>query len=215
MSVPFSVSSKLPGEKLDFTIDWTDPLDGATVNTSTFTVPGGLLKESTSNTSSTTTVTLSGGSIDAEYDVENTIEDSDGLTHVRVLRIVVGFLVTEPEVKAIIDTSSDNLQPYIIAAYRVVKDNIGSSVPDFTKKEIQRWLAAHFLAMEPQSDGRIAEKEVMEARNRFVEEQADFFTAGIGSTRYGQQAMALDISGRLAQLGKRRAGFKAVNFRVK
>lgn len=213
MSTPFSVASKFPDEKLDYTIDWTNPLDGATISSSSFTVPSGLTKESESSSSSTTTVKLSGGALDEEYDVKNTIDTSGGLTQVRFLRIVVGFLVTADEVKAIINTDASDLQPYIIAAYRVVRDNLSSTKADkFTKKEVMRWLAAHFLAMEPGNEGRVQEKEVGEAREVYVTDTGEATGLALGLTRYGQQAIALDPTGKLKAAGKRSATFKAIGF---
>ena len=213
MSVPFSIGSKLPGEKLDFTIDWETALDGATISSSTFTVPTGIVRESTSKTSTTTTIKVSGGTLNTEHDITNTVETSDGLMLVRVLRIVVGAIPSAEEVKQIISTTSTNLQPYIIAGYRIVRDNL-YDVDPFTKKEIIRWLAAHFLSMESGSEGRVIEKEVGEARERYVGEQAEVFAKALGSTRYGQQAIALDPTGTLYNLGRPRAKFKAVRFRT-
>lgn len=64
---------KSPDDVLDYQVDWTEALDGDTIATSTWSVPAGITKDSDSSGDSTTTIWLSGGTADQEYEIENTI----------------------------------------------------------------------------------------------------------------------------------------------
>jgi hypothetical protein len=111
-----SYASKLkdPDEVRPFTIVWctladatndgstsdTGELQGATISTSTWTVPSGITKDS-DNTSSVTiqgvtysastvaTIVLSGGTDLTDYDIENEITTSDGRTLNKTITIKV------------------------------------------------------------------------------------------------------------------------------
>lgn len=64
---------KSPDDVLDYRIDWTEALAGDTIVTSTWAVPAGITKDSDSKTTTATTIWLSGGAVDQEYEIENTI----------------------------------------------------------------------------------------------------------------------------------------------
>lgn len=101
-------------------------------------------------------------------------------------------LVTSDDVKAIIDTEETDLSVYITAAAQITA-SFCSSLTDAQKKEVQRWLAAHFLAstnIEPQAANEKA-GPVGEAFQYKVD-------LGLNFTRYGQMALSLDVSGGLA-----------------
>jgi len=79
---------KDPGEVLDYGFDWSEWLNGDTIITSTWTVPTGITQNSETETTTTTTIWLSGGSFGQRYTIKNTITTAGGRTGVRS-RIVV------------------------------------------------------------------------------------------------------------------------------
>jgi len=106
--------------------------------------------------------------------------------------------VTATEVKAIMDgvTLADAvIDSYIIGANTIVTDNLGSSTLSVAMlKEIERWLAAHLVAITRE---RTAKKEG--AGGASIEYTGDW-GEGFSSTSYGQTAIALDSTGTLAGL---------------
>lgn len=82
--------TKDPVAKLDYGWDWEAWLAGDTIDTSTWTVPTTLVKESESKTNTTTTVWISGGTLGASYTVTNQIVTAAGRIDQRsfVLKIV-------------------------------------------------------------------------------------------------------------------------------
>jgi len=103
--------------------------------------------------------------------------------------------VTTADVKLIIHTALDDLAAFITPANQLVDALLldkGLGEPRLT--EIERWLAAHFVAMRtPAETGR----GVAESRH-------DYETPTVGQhlngTRYGQMAIVLDTTGTLAAL---------------
>lgn len=83
--------TKDPDSVLDYTIDWgTNWLaDGETISSSSWTVQSGLTEDSDSNTTTTATVWLSGGTAGSVYTVTNQITTSAGRTAERTLLIKV------------------------------------------------------------------------------------------------------------------------------
>ncbi len=73
--------------------------------------------------------------------------------------------------------------------------------------EIEKYLAAHFTAIFEEKGG-LVKVEIDDA----TDEYADIYSAGYNSTRFGQQAIVLDSSGTLANLGtgKLKALFRVV-----
>lgn len=71
---------KDPNEVLDYVRDWTTALAGDTIATSAWTVPSGITKDSDSNTTTTATIWLSGGTLDADYALVNRITTAGGRT---------------------------------------------------------------------------------------------------------------------------------------
>ena len=80
---------KDPDEVLDYQIDWTDRLAGDTIASSAWTVPSGLTKESDSNTTTTTTVWLSSGTLAEDYEVLNRITTTGGRTMDQTVKLRV------------------------------------------------------------------------------------------------------------------------------
>ena len=81
--------NKDPDEVLDYVIDWAARLGDDTVSTSTFTVPTGITKDSDTNTDTTTTVWLSGGTAGASYAIHNQIVTAGGRTMEQSVSIAV------------------------------------------------------------------------------------------------------------------------------
>ncbi len=109
------------------------------------------------------------------------------------------------EVKEIIDTDLSDIQinNFINAAHLLVVqiDLAGVGLAELLLKEIERWLAAHFLAIR---DQRVQKESVGGEWSAEYQGKTDM---GLKSTTYGQQALALDTSGKLAALGQKAAGF--------
>lgn len=81
---------KDPNAVLDYKFDWTDWLQTSeTISTSTMTVQSGITKDSDSNTTTTATVWLSGGTEGIRYTVTNRITTNQGRTDDRTMLIRV------------------------------------------------------------------------------------------------------------------------------
>jgi dUTPase len=90
--VPYYV--KDPSAVLDYVWDWSaddDPYlaDGETISTATVTVPTGITKNSTSNTTTTVTAWLSAGTVDTDYRVVCQIVTSAARTDERSIIVQV------------------------------------------------------------------------------------------------------------------------------
>lgn len=112
--------------------------------------------------------------------------------------------VTEEEVKAIIDTelTVEQVEPFIAAASIMVDEYLSSKITNSTVlKEVERWLAAHLIASGP-------DPREQEVRIGTIEVNLEGRTGqGLAFSRYGQQAMLLDTSGTLKNIGKQKAIF--------
>jgi hypothetical protein len=80
---------KDPDAVLDYQIDWSSWLDSDTISTSDWTVPSGLTEDSASNTTTTATIWLSGGTEGETYTVINEIVTAGGRTDNRSIYIRV------------------------------------------------------------------------------------------------------------------------------
>jgi len=91
MTERLEVLHKDPDDVLDYLWDWTEWLanESDTISSSTFTVETGLTKNSSTNTTTTATVWLSGGTAGEEYDVTNRIVTTGGRTKDETRRVVV------------------------------------------------------------------------------------------------------------------------------
>lgn len=110
-------------------------------------------------------------------------------------------LVTDAEVKAVIDTARDTT-PFISTADLIITEdlaNAGLSTNRLT--QIELYLAAHFVCITEERGGIKTEKvgDVSESYQP-VAQGKDI--GGLATTRYGQQALALDVSGTLQKMGK-------------
>lgn len=80
---------KDPDAILDYTVDWLNWLCLDTIVTGTWIVPSGITKVTSTITTTTSTVWLSGGSVDHSYDLINRINTSGGRTDDRTISIMV------------------------------------------------------------------------------------------------------------------------------
>ncbi|HHB12214.1 MAG TPA: hypothetical protein ENK62_03330 [Chromatiales bacterium] len=80
---------KDPDSTLDYVIDWSSWLGSDTIASSSWTVPAGLTMTSESNTTTTATVWLSGGSAGSSYQVTNRITTAAGRVDERSITIEV------------------------------------------------------------------------------------------------------------------------------
>jgi len=84
-----STFAKDPDATLDYMIDWSDWLDSDTISTSIWTVPSGITKDSDTNSTTTATIWLSGGTAGQSYKLVNRIVTACGRTDDRTIRIIV------------------------------------------------------------------------------------------------------------------------------
>lgn len=80
---------KDPNAVLDYQVNWVTWLGSDTIATSTWTVPTGITKASESNTTTTATVWISGGTAGTSYEIVNRIVTAGGRTEDRTLTIMV------------------------------------------------------------------------------------------------------------------------------
>ncbi len=115
------------------------------------------------------------------------------------------------EVKEIIETARVDIEAFITASNSLVTDVLGDEgLGTVRLKEIERWLAAHFLshAGTDKTVGQVVEEQIGDTRRRFSDGQAAF--GKLDSSRYGKMALLLDTSGKLAGLGRTRAQFRVI-----
>ena len=79
---------KDPDAVLDYETDWEDWLGTDTISTSSWTVPTGITKDSDTNTTTTATIWLSGGTAGTSYTLVNRIVTAGGRTEDRTITIV-------------------------------------------------------------------------------------------------------------------------------
>lgn len=105
--------------------------------------------------------------------------------------------VTDQEVKAIIDTERDTT-PFIETAHLLVNEELADKgMSDERLTQIEKYLSAHYTAV-TEERGFLAQTKTVDS----VEEYGfnEDMMIGLTLTRYGQQAISLDTSGRLQQL---------------
>jgi len=119
---------------------------------------------------------------------------------------------TGDEVRELITTaiSADVIEAnYLVTANLVVTEDLGNSNLSAARlKEIEKYLAAHFVAL-AEERGSLLEEEIDDV----LERTADVYAPGYASTRYGQQALVLDSSGKLAGASASSSKLKAL-FRI-
>jgi len=113
-------------------------------------------------------------------------------------------LVTPADVRQIIETSlsDDEINVFITSADALVTQIYAdeTGVTEEIKKEVERWLAAHFLA-----SSRELQLQESKAGSVGVKFQGET-KRGLDSTFYGQNAKVLDPTGKLAMLDSGKKG---------
>lgn len=115
---------------------------------------------------------------------------------------------TTSDVKSIINTAIDDsiVTLAISTATNLVDDLLlGKGLNAARLKDIELYLAAHFVAIRDQDAGMLVEQAIDGTSSKYGGELGQ----ALAITRYGQQAMALDITGELTSVGKTRAQFRA------
>ena len=81
---------KDPASVQDYTITWTATLNGDTISSSSWTVDPGLTVDSDTNTTTTATVWVSGGTAGNYYRLTNTVVTANATprTHVRSISVL-------------------------------------------------------------------------------------------------------------------------------
>ena len=80
-----NIFTKDPDAVLDYVADWSAWLGTDTISSVTWVVPSGITKESDTNTDTTATIWLSGGTVGVRYDVICRIATVGGRTDDRTL----------------------------------------------------------------------------------------------------------------------------------
>lgn len=84
-----AIHTKDPNAVVDFSRDWSPWLGADTIATSTWVVATGLTSVTTTHDDTSTTVWLSGGTANTDYDVTNRITTAGGRTEDRTWLIQV------------------------------------------------------------------------------------------------------------------------------
>jgi hypothetical protein len=106
--------------------------------------------------------------------------------------------VNVTQVKDIISTSlSDASIKACITAANILVDEKISGLGEDQLKEIERWLAAHFVAVQ---DPKVVSEKIGSASATY---EATKLGEMLRATSYGQQAILLDTTGTLEGLGKK------------
>lgn len=91
---PLKIYTKDPDAKLDYIVDWASWLNGDTISTSAWSVPTGITEMSSSpgpstNTTTTATIWLEGGTVGTAYDIINSIVTTAGRQDDRTFQILI------------------------------------------------------------------------------------------------------------------------------
>lgn len=84
--------TKDPADNANIVLSWAaflTSIGGPTISTSTWTVPAGITQVSATNTSTTTTIRLSGGTNGTDYELVNHVVLSDGQEYERAITVEV------------------------------------------------------------------------------------------------------------------------------
>jgi len=110
----------------------------------------------------------------------------------------MAFRITETELLAVVDTDLE-LVSFMTTANLIVNEDLGTSTMSAARlKQIELYLAAHFVAI---TDRRAQSESMGQA-------SVDFrmpLGKGLDATSFGQQVKALDTTGILSRLGKQKA----------
>lgn len=116
--------------------------------------------------------------------------------------------VTSPEVKLVFPSDRD-LNPFITTASLLVDEElVGTNQSSTRLKQIELYLAAHFAAL-TEEGAALTSTRTGKSEDEYA---PGIFGESLRSTRFGQLAISLDTSGRLAMLSstKGKAVFRVV-----
>lgn len=105
--------------------------------------------------------------------------------------------VNASEVKELINTDLSDIivTSSIDIASRFIDDVVvGKGLKDDRLADVELYLSAHFVAMRDQDEGAITEEKVGDGQVKYSGE----FGKSLNLTRFGQMAIFLDTSGKLA-----------------
>lgn len=112
--------------------------------------------------------------------------------------------VTVDEVAAILPgvvSDNEELQPYIDVATLIVTEELALAGHSSDRlKQIELYLSAHFAVITLERGGMVKQK-VGDAEETY--QVPGFNTVGLVTTRFGQQVVILDSSGKLAALSQK------------
>lgn len=80
---------KDPASVLDYKVEWSTWLADDTIDTSSWTVPTGITKDSDTHTTTAATIWLSGGTVGETYKLTNRITTAGGRTDERSFTISI------------------------------------------------------------------------------------------------------------------------------
>lgn len=112
-------------------------------------------------------------------------------------------LVTEDQVRRLLrenatDMPNSDVAPHIAIADLIVTEDLTSTVLTAARKiQIELYLAAHFAVLAWEAGG-LGEQSIGDSKERY--KYISSKSLGFSSTRFGQQAVTLDISGKLKEL---------------
>lgn len=132
--------------------------------------------------------------------------------------------VTSTDVKEILVTAltGSQLDPFITVANLIVTEKLGDSgLGDALLKEIERWLSAHFIyvsnpsysSINKNARGTVISERIGDTSISYsdISQSKNINLGLLSSTVYGQQAITMDLTGILANLGKKRASVNVLN----
>ena len=114
--------------------------------------------------------------------------------------------VTATQVSELISTTKD-IDLFINMANNLVTNMLGASSLSIQQlTDIELWLAAHFIALTEEGGGILEEKTGTSS----VKFNPLIGAKGLGTTRFGQAAIAFDTTGLLLDASKQRAQFRVI-----
>jgi hypothetical protein len=119
--------------------------------------------------------------------------------------------VTTDDVKAVYQTARTDLSTFINMANGLVDELLlPVGLSDDRLTSIELWLSAHFASV-GDGNAEIIEEQAGNSRTRYSDPSGSQATSeGLNMTVYGRQALALDTTGTLSNMGRRQARFTVV-----
>ena len=118
----------------------------------------------------------------------------------------MSYRVTGAEVKEIINTSLtvDEVNPFIAGANALITGKCSSTYTATELKELERWLAAHFVAVRDPVKSAYTRQSIAGGPAQDYQLTAKN-PVGLATTAYGQQVLILDYENTLAGIGVNQA----------